>query len=549
MRAPVLRLAAGWSLLAAVAAQQPVRPLRSMMPDDVILVVETDDAGAAAGRLLDALGAVPKELPETVRTEIAVALTGARLWLGEAPSELGRQLAGGGAAIGIAPRSGGNPETRTPWCAVLRPGDRAAAEKFLARFGDRVVFAFADDLLLLAGSPALRDRLLAQAHAGAGRWAQWPEGEAPKAPLRALVDLAALRAALALPAEPLAKLDGGGRWLFAPLLPALLHAERLVAELDGGPPLRLSLRATLPADGAAKDGAHDPAMPWRDLLPKLHGERAILAPPEGTLAVLALDRGVRALLAQPARFLRPAEAANALAFLSVADRLVGARTSFVGDLLPGLGEPWTLYVLRGAEPDDGSNDGALPELLLPSFAVATTATAAVEPILMRAAQALLLIANTERAQRRQLPYVLRAVRDDGDGVHGLLAALPDWHGAGRPPTAQAVAPSLLFGHGHAVLATSPDAARALLAQAAAGRTTNVRGDAVQLFGAPTAQAIDRDQAPLVLARMLDEGETEAAATRFFQVLAGLLTALDRVELRACAAGGTTALELELWRRP
>jgi hypothetical protein len=545
MRAPALRLAAGWSLLAAVAAQ---RPLRGMLPDDVVAVVETDDAGAAAGRLLDALGAVPKELPEAVRTEIAVALTGARLWLGEAPGELGRQLAAGGAAIGIAPRDGGRPE----WCAVLRPGDRKAAEQFLARFGDRIAVTAADDLLLLAGSPALRDRLLAQAKNDGGRWAQWPDADVPKAEpkagLRALVDLAQLRAMarrsspLADPStDPLARLDGGGRWLLAPLLPALLHGEHLVAELDGGPPLRLALRATSPAESPAES----PVGPWRELLPKQHQERAILAPPDGTLAVLALDRSVRALLAHPARFLRPAEVANAQAFLSVADRLAGARTSFVDDLLGGLGEPWTLYVLRGAEPDDG----ALPELLLPSFAVATTATAAVEPILSRAAQALLLIANTERAQRRQLPYVLRAVRDDGDGVRGLEAALPDWRGTGRPPTAQGVAPALLFGHGHVVLATTTDAARALLAQAAAGRTAKVRGDLLQLFGAPCAAAVDRDLLPLVLGRMLDEGETEVAATRFFQVLAALLTALDRVELRACAAGGATAVELGLWRRP
>ena len=409
MRAPALRLAAGWSLLAAVAAQ---RPLRSAMPDDVVAVVETDDAGASAGRLLDALGAVPKQLPEAVRTEIAVALTGARLWLGAAPGELGRQLAAGGAVIGIAPRTGGKPD----WCAVLRPGDRPAAEKFLARFADRIAVAAADDLLLVAGSPAMRDRLLSRAQNGAGRWAKWPDADVPKAEFRALVDLAALREVMARSADqqadPLARLDGGGRWLLAPLLPALLQGERLCAVLDGGPPLRLALRATLPAAS--------PTGPWRELLPKQHQERIILAPPEGTLAVLALDRSVRALLAQPKHFLRPAEVANAQAFLSVADRLDGARTSFVADLLGGLGEPWTLYVLRGAEPDDG----ALPELLLPSFAIATTATAAVEPILSHTAQTLLLIANTERAQRRQLPYMLRAVHDEGNDVHKLEATLP-----------------------------------------------------------------------------------------------------------------------------
>src|SRR5262249_12403020 len=153
------------------------------------------------------------------------------------------------------------------------------------------------------------------------------------------------------------------------------------------------------------------------------------------------------------------------------------------------------------------------------------------------------------AQGRARPRGRRGGRDGGAGGRGLEAALPEGRGTGRPPTAQGVAPALLFGHGHVALATSPDAARALLAQAAAGRTAKVRGDLLQLFGAPCALAVDRDLSPLVLARMLDEGETEAAATRFFRVLSALLTALDRVELRACAAGGATEVELQLWRRP
>ena len=542
--------AVGW-LLAGVAAQ--VLP-RGCMPDDVLVVVEASDAVAFVGDLFVTLGAVPKDLPETVRTEIALGLTAIRLGLGATPSVLARQLAQGGFAVGLRFGKDGAVEM----LLALRPGDAKAARAFLLKAGEALQVVERGEWLFAASSGAGCDALLAQVAAPNGRWAKWPGAEdlatnavAAESPLRAYLDLKALRAHGGLD-KKLANMVGAVRFLLAPLLPALWSAPRATIELHAGASLRLTMRAEqAPVAGDANAStpmaAGDVAvvLPWRELLVAGQKERTIIAPPDGALAVLSLDRSVRKLLEQPEHFLLPAEVTQVQAFLAVADQLDGPRSSFVADLVGGLVAPFTLYVLAPTPPFLSD----APLLLLPGIALlARTQNAQSERVLSRTAQVLLLIGNAERAQRHEVPFVLRKVNDLGDGVHGLTATLPEWRKQTLPPTEYGIEPSLLFGFDHMVLASNLAAAQAMLLQVKNGAQQALSGDVLLLHGMPIAAAVEQSQRPLLLARMLDEGESEATANRFYEIAKGLLRALDFLALRMHASASHTSFEIELRRR-
>ncbi len=346
---------------------------RALLPDDVLVVIETDDAGQAASGLIDTLGSVPQDLPETVRTEIALGLTAIRLTLGETPSVLGAQLAKGGMALGLRLGANGPPEA----LLVLRPGDAKAARAFLSKAGEQWKVVERGDFLLAGSTGAARDALLRMARAPQGRWATWPDAEpgvsagsgaagasapasvpakttvdgaaaarhdAPHtAPVRAYVDLAGLRKLGGN--QGLDGMAGGGRFALAPLLPALLAAERASVTLRGGSALSLSLQMASHTERRARE-------PWAALQPHDGAPRTIVAPPADALMVVALDRSLRALLQEPTKYLRPEDATAAQAFLGVADQLDGARSSFVDDLLGGIVEPLVVCVLPPSSPSE-----------------------------------------------------------------------------------------------------------------------------------------------------------------------------------------------------
>jgi hypothetical protein len=288
-------------------------------------------------------------------------------------------------------------------------------------------------------------------------------------------------------------------------------------------------------DGGCKDS------PFQGLLARGGGVRPLPAAPPGTGAMLSLDRSLHALLRAPERFLPEAGQAAIRGFLSIADQLDG-RTSFVDDLVGALAEPVHAYLRL---PEDTPTLAELP-LQLPELGfVAPVRDGKVEPILQRTMQVLLVIADTERAQRNQFPFVGHDVREPG--IRGFSAEPVPWRGPGAMPIEAAIAPTLLFAEGHAVLGSTPSMALALVAALRSGAKTMVAGDRLELRPGRWRDWLLRNRGPLEVARMFDEGETAAESRRFFGALGAVLAAFDRLELRAEPGTERTALELELRR--
>lgn len=510
-----------------IAVTSPAQALRAALPDEVVVALEVNEPVAAWSALLQAIGPVPSDLPETVRTLLGVGLTTVRVWLGGAPTERLDQWARRGLVLGWAPAEHGF----EPFL-VLRPGDPAAAVAFVERLGGK---ARSDGGLVLAGrNLAACDRLRRRVADGPSRWAAWPLAGERSAAVALHVDLAALRALPA--ARPLlAGLDGGGRFLLGPLAAAIDAAERARLDLDGGEALRL--RVLLPA-------GHGGGV-WSRLSPSGGAPRAAVAAPAGALATVALDRSVHALFADLQAFLRESDVLAAQGFLSIADQIDGAATSFVDDLLAGLRQPWTLHLLP-VPPDDAAGERAAPRLQLPGFAlVAPSDDPAVETILRRMAQLFVVIANAERAQAGKKPFVLRPER--GDHGNGFVAELLPWRGPGDPPVEYGLSPTLLFGHGHVVVGSTRAAASAMLAQAANGTTVAVQGDRIALHGPALAAAVAASRSPLVVARMLDEGEARSAAERFWDSFIALAAAVA-LELTARVDADRTEVVLTVRRQ-
>jgi uncharacterized protein YjiS (DUF1127 family) len=156
-----------------------------------------------------------------------------------------------------------------------------------------------------------------------------------------------------------------------------------------------------------------------------------------------------------------------------------------------------------------------------------------------------LIVNAERAQQNRFPFIVRDLRPDG--LSGLWAEPAQWRGPGLPPPECALSPTLLFGAGHAVLASTRRMATDLLAALRPGAARTMAGDLLSVTGAPVAEWLQRNRAVLALGRMFDEGETDTEARRFLVAAQAVAAALARLELRVRYGPGRTVLELELRR--
>jgi len=494
-------------LAAAAAAQQD---LRAFLPDDSLAVVAVGDPRGAVRALHAAVGDVPKGLPPEVAALVGTGLVVMRTLLGGDVDGFVERLAAGGAALAVVADG-----ERARSLLVLRPGDLPAARAWFAARGEGVYAETAGDLLLVAANREGCARLRAGVEKPGSRWVGAATGAAV---LSGTVDLAAVRTRLGDRAVRVAALDGGGRFLLAPVAHALETGTALRFAVHGGEVL------TLQADvDAAVVGSK-----WEGLLAANGEPRAMLPLRPDGVALLTLDRSLRALLANAERFLGESDQLGVKSFLSIAEALDGASTSFLDDLLGGLREPFTVHVLPVAPGADGEPESPLqlPGLVL----TAPIADAAVEPILSRMAQVLATIANGERAQRGRRPFVLRALRSELG--KGFVAEAPEWRGPGLPPIEAALSPTLLCGHGHMVLATTTVAAEQVLGAAAAGKTQQVAADLAIVRGPQLAAVLTRSRAALELGR----------------TLIALAEALREATLRLTVHGGATHLELRLERR-
>ncbi|MEO6596112.1 MAG: hypothetical protein ABIP94_15290 [Planctomycetota bacterium] len=526
-----LALMAGAVLAGSAAGQRDLAALRGMMPDEVPLVVECERPGVALRALGATLGGLPRDLPAEVLARVAVGLTALQFALGASPAAFADRVAGGGAVVGLLPTAAG-----VAWLAAAVPEDLEGAAGWCERYPSQVHFATKGEVLLLSSTAAGLERLRSQAQATPSRWATVDFGMGSVGDrshlVRGAFDLERVRRELGDAAPSVERLDGPGRFVLAPIAHALAAADWLHVGVAAGDQLVIDARAL--------------ASVRRSTFGGLLGSSEQGAPPPlaAGLAYLSLDRSFVRLLRDVERFLPPASVLAVQGFLSIADALDGAQTSFVDDLLGGLDEPMALYVVPAeAVNDDG--EAASPPLVLPGIAIAVRiADAKVEPILFRFAQVFATIANAERTQRGQSAFLIRRRHDERG--EGLVAEPPPWRGPGRPPLERALSLTLWCGQGHAILATTEHAAATVLAHIGSAPVAG-RGDVLALYGPAIAAALAQNRPTLELARMLDEGEDAVMARRFFDVAIAVARAIWTVVLRCEAGSAHTDLHLTIER--
>lgn len=523
---PRLTTSWSWSLtltvgLAALPAQGP--GLLDAVPDDAVLVVEVAQPAAAARDLLRAVGDIPPGWKEQFGAAAWAVLATAWVAVDGDPVAFAQRVAGGGAVLAVVPVG-----TAAGAVALVRPQDPAALTTWLARFAPHVARDEVDGTFVLGSDRGLVQRAAQRVRTGGSRWGQVELG--PPAAVRGAVDLAAIRRAPGARVPTPDSLDAAARFLLLPLAHAAQQADAATFALVGGERLVFTLRAEASVRGTDAGGlltgpAPHPAVPL----------------PANGLATFRLERSVRALLQSPERFLRPAEVLAVQGFLSIADAIDGPRSSFVDDLVGGLGEPFTLHVLPIAPPVDG----APPRLQLPGFAVVAPITdPKAEPVLLRVAELLFLIANSERAQRGQVLFPARMQRTaTGRGVVG--EPMP-WRGPGGPPIEQALSPTVWIENGHVVLASTHAAAIAVI-EAAKSPAPVAATDALVLRLAEWVPVLAASRSVLELGRVLDEGEAPAAARRFFDGLMAFAEAVQELSVSVRCDATTTTLELQVVR--
>ncbi len=527
---PLHRLPIALSFAAVVAAQGAVAPAPALrlqwVPAGAVAVLDVAGPARFVGGLARALGGWPRDLPADVAALVSLGLLAVRNAVGGDFATQVEKLAGGGAVLAWAPQPSG-------WglAAAVRPADPVAALDVARRLFPRACLAEDAGWLLLGERPQALEAMRA-ARAGERRWdaAALPSA-APDAAVLA-VDLAAVRAGSGGGVPALEGLGGQARFWFAPFAHALRQGRHLRASLAGGDALQLWLDVDASAIGT----------PLAELLTAAGTTRAILPMPDEAVACLVLDRSLHRLLARPAAFLPAAAVTDVESFLSVAESLDGPHTSIVDDLVGRLDEPAMLYVLRPAVPLAHER----PPLLLPDAAVVVRVRDdRVESVVRRVVGLLLVIANAERVQRRQGPLALRDWRCEHGA--GLVAELPEWRGPGAPPVESVLSPVVAFGSGHMVLATTARAAERLLEACGAEPRVRMQGDLLVLRGAPLADVVAASRAALQLARMLDEGEDEARAARFFAVFDAVARAVREISVTGGPEQDRTSLTLRIER--
>lgn len=290
-------------------------------------------------------------------------------------------------------------------------------------------------------------------------------------------------------------------------------------------------------------------------LPPLPGDAWGLDP----LAVVSLDRSIAAVLQQPDRFLNAAGEAKVDQVIGTLEIFLGGR-ELLGDVLPMLGEPWTLMAFTDApgvatEPDHGMElPFHLPHLAL---LVPLAEEAAATRVLNRGALGFLTVVNGQRKQQGKRGFRSRPITRNG--LAGTTTWLPDWERPGAPPVEQGLTPTLVCGHGYAALCSTKRVAEAVMdalsrriSQAVPGPgplPASASGDFLQLHGDPLARIINTNRDSLELQRVLEEGATEAEARRYVDRLAAIAGCFEsvRIQLQPTLDGG---ISLEsILRRP
>ena len=513
----------------------------SLLPAETVLLVECDDLRA----LVDATLALAHPLPAPAQLG-QLALTAAVL------ATFGTTLHG--AIADLAPAQVA--------FAVVLPKDGRPVPVLLARITDEVqARARAGRLAKLGAHVGDGICALFPTPADVERWRRFVQSDHPR-----LADEPALRDGPTLPTPGLrawfdvarlrrerklyGNLDPGGRFFFGPIAAALergqhLHvtlrveaeALRVEADLDATA-IGVEPAALLFAAGAA-------------------ARRGLPSVPDA-LAVFEVDRSLHNYLQRLDDLLPETVATRVRSEAANLDLIIGGG-SFVDELLAGIAEPLH-FVVVGAPPSAGPGEDdaiadeappARPRVDLPGMAlVAKVETERAEQLLNRGFYRFAAIFSAQRAQQQLPPRLPQVVRDGELRLHVMRG--PAFPGVGDPPTGEQIEATLVFAYGHAVLATTPNCARQVVAALAAGEAEGafgraLHGDVVRLHGAPIADYLRRNAGPITLGRVLDEGETLVQARRFVDGIATAIALIDAFEVRIEPGTTRTRARLDVRR--
>ena len=336
------------------------------------------------------------------------------------------------------------------------------------------------------------------------------------------------------------RLPGAARLLAGPVAHRLDTATRLDGRLDvlpGG----IDLTGRVDGSSAASDDH-----PAASLLRHGAKKRQLPPQPEGTIAVLSLDRDLRAFFNNVDRLLGEDAATGAKTFLSTANQFLG-NLDFADGLLPALDLPGAFFV-TDTEPEVPEDQ---PRIKLPAFTLAVPLAAAnekkVKQALTRAMQTIGFVATTQRRRSNREPVQLSARNEKRGKFRYQYLAYGDWEGPGLPPTDLNFGVTLLFAHGHLIVSSTRDGAVRAGTAIQAGGGKMVRGDYLIVKGAELAKYATKNLAPLALDRVLKEGETMPQANRFWRGAAGVLKILE-AEISVVPGQQDTTLTVNLRRQ-
>ncbi len=513
-----------------VGSSQPW-DLAAWLPAETALLIECDDLPGTVAVLRRVVGRLP---PRAVLAEVALA-TALKLQSGHDLDGLLRVLTPGKVAFGLALPADGRPLP----ILLTRLHDVEAAREVVdllphlgAEFRDGWCALFPDVASLarwrqcMANGPKLSAR-----HDGRRQPASSSTG------LRLFLDLALLRQRRG--SSLWAALDAGARVLVGPLVAALDTATRLDAEV------------TVQGDAVCLRGALDAtalrAEPQRHLLACGATPRPTISLPPDALAVVRLDRSLHGYLSNLDALLPPAVAAQVRGEAANLDLIIGGG-SFVGELLPGLGEPAELVVVAAATPS--ADDDALPRprVHLPGVAlVVRIDTERARELLTKGFYRLSAILAAQRAQRRLPPRLAQRLDEDGLRLHVMRGIA--FQGSGEPPTDEQIEATLLFGASHVVLATTPACAKQVYAALQQTTADVLVGDEVRLFGPAIAATLHRNHSVLVAGRVLDEGEDPGQAEAFVRGLLAAIEMAAELRISVVPAAQATTFSVTLRRAP
>jgi hypothetical protein len=230
-------------------------------------------------------------------------------------------------------------------------------------------------------------------------------------------------------------------------------------------------------------------------------------------------------------------------FLSILDLLLGGA-SFMQDLVPAIEVPLHLFV-TASTPDA---DAERPRIKLPAFTLVfgldPAAARRVQGILERGLNMVASVSNPGRLREKQAPLTVRS--GGRDGYRYRFVEFGEFDGPGDPPTEHGLSPTLLFTHGHGILASTIDGAVRMARALDSGHRVPLVGDLVAVHGAALASLIRDNLEVLSMGRVLDEGESTSQAREFTRALAAIAEVLElTATLRSGAA--QTGFELTLRR--